>query len=104
MSHPLNLTIDLLLHRMEENGEFDHLPGAGKPLDHLSDPVTTVLDRLLAEAGAKPVPVVLNAEIAAIRARLAETTDAGARKAVMRELADKLTRYAMEIEAYNRYG
>jgi hypothetical protein len=102
MAHPLNLTIDLFLSRMEAQGEFDQLAGSGEPIADLDAPAPTVIDKLLAESEAKPVPVVLNIEIAAIRERLRAEHDPAARKAIMKELADRQTRLAIEIEAYNR--
>ncbi len=103
MAHPLNLTIEYLLRRKEAEGEFDHLPGSGEPIESLSEGAPSVFDRVLMEAGAKPVPVLLNIEIAAIRERLAAANDPQERKAIMKELADKQTRLAIEIEAYNKY-
>ncbi|WP_068114072.1 DUF1992 domain-containing protein [Tropicimonas marinistellae] len=104
MSHPLNLTLEMMFQRLEAQGEFDHLAGAGQPIGNLSEPAPSVLDRIMAEADVKPVPVLLKIEIAAIRQRLAAERDPGARKDILRELADMQTRLAVEIEAYNRFG
>jgi hypothetical protein len=103
MSHPLSLMIEHMLRQKESEGEFDNLPGSGRPIEGLSDRATSVHDRVLREAGAKPVPVLLNIEIAAIRDRLAAARDPQERKALMKELADKQTRLAIEIEAYSKY-
>ena len=102
MAHPLNLTIDLFLSRMEAKGEFDDLAGSGEPIPELDGPAPTVIDKLLAESDGKPVPVLLNMEIAAIRERLRAEHDPAQRLAIQKELADKQTRLAIEIEAYNR--
>ncbi|SNT34693.1 DUF1992 domain-containing protein [Tropicimonas sediminicola] len=102
MAHPLNLTIDLFLSRMEARGEFDDLSGSGEPIPDLEGPAPSVIDKLLAESDARPVPVLLNIEIAALRERLNGEHDPALRKDIMKELADKQTRLAIEIEAYNR--
>ena len=103
MYHPLNLTLDLYLKRMAENGEFDHLEGEGKPID-LSPEAPTVLDKLMMEADVKPVVVLLNQKQIEIRSRLATVHDPVKRKSVLRELADIQTRIAIEIEAHKRFG
>lgn len=102
MYHALKVTLDLYLARLAEQGEFEHLAGEGKPLD-LSQDAPTAIDKLLAEAGARPVPVLLKRDIQALREQIAATVNPAARHVLMRKLADTHTRLAIEIEAYNRY-
>jgi hypothetical protein len=102
MTHPLNLTLDLYLQRMAARGAFDHLDGEGAPLD-ISGDAPSVIDKLLREADAKPVPVLLSQEIAALRTQLAATEHIAERRVLQKTIADRQTRLAIEIEAYNRF-
>ena len=56
-------------------GEFDHLPGAGRPLDlqdePLVEPEQRMANRILRNAGVAPAEVLLRREIAELRAQLA---------------------------------
>ena len=98
MHHPLNLTLDLYLQRMSDRGAFDHLEGAGKPLD-LSQHAPSVLDKLMLESDVRPTVVVLIRQEVEIRKRLVEVRDPTIRKDILREIADVRTRIAIEIEA-----
>lgn len=104
MSHPLNLIIDRALNRAQKNGELDNLPGAGKPIENLHAPKDATLHRLMSESRVKPPAVVLTERIAASQARLKGLTDEQDRKAEMKVLADLQTRYAIEMEAWKRFG
>ncbi|NMG50598.1 DUF1992 domain-containing protein [Azoarcus communis] len=56
-------------------GEFEHLPGAGRPLvfddDPFLSPETRMMNRILKNAGCAPAEVGLRRELAALRAELA---------------------------------
>ncbi|MEX0285233.1 MAG: DUF1992 domain-containing protein [Paracoccaceae bacterium] len=104
MDHPLISLIDDIVAKAEKQGEFDNLPGAGKPLSDVSNPSDAVLDRMMKEAEAKPLAVVLTQEIAASKERLKHITDDSQRKAEMKVLADLEMRRSMEIEAMKRFG
>ena len=47
MHHPLSGLIDQIVQNAEKRGDFDNLPGAGKPLPHLDDPQNAVLNRMM---------------------------------------------------------
>ena len=70
-------------------GEFDHLPGAGRPLvfddDALLSPELRMANRILKNAGVTPPEIGLRREIAALRRRL-ETLDGEDRARARREL------------------
>lgn len=101
MDHPLIDLISQQIKEAEARGEFDNLPGAGKPLPPASsgDPL---LNRLAAEAAPASPIVVLRKDIQETRARLQRLTDPDARKSQMKILADLETRLGLEIEAAKR--
>lgn len=104
MDHPLISLIDQKIAEAEKQGQFDNLPGVGKPLEHLGDPKDALLDRMAKEADVKSPMVVLKEQIAASRTRLRGLTDQDARKAEMKILADLQMRLALEIETFKRFG
>ncbi len=106
MSHPLNSLIDLALHRAQESGAFDDLPGAGKPIPGLGDgqPKDAVVHRILKEAQVKPPAVLLQQQITAGWKHLKTLTDEEDRKAEMKKLSDLQMRLSIEQEAYRRFG
>ncbi|WP_375687641.1 DnaJ family domain-containing protein [Pseudooceanicola sp. LIPI14-2-Ac024] len=104
MSHPLNWIIDGYLKTAEENGAFDNLPGAGKPLPKREDPRDALLSHVSREHKIKPPIVVMREQIVASQARLKDLSDPDARKAEMKVLADLQMRLAMELEAFRRFG
>ena len=104
MSHPMMSLIDQIIQAAEKRGEFEDLPGAGKPLPEERNPADAVLNRLMTEHRAKPLVVTLKQDIAATRAHLAALTDPELRKAQMKVLADLELRLALEMEAIRRYG
>ncbi len=104
MSHPLNPAIEMALQAAEKANEFSDLPGAGKPLEFLSQPKDAVIDRIMKENQAKPLAVVLKKKVADLRKALQAETDETARKALMREIADQQLRLDLELEAMTKYG
>ncbi|PRY21793.1 uncharacterized protein DUF1992 [Aliiruegeria haliotis] len=103
INHPLNLTIDLYLQRMEKRGAFRELPGEGEPVE-LSKDTPSVINRMMAEADVKPAAVVLYRKQTDLRARLTACMDPAECKVIQRELADLQTRLAIELESLNRFG
>ena len=104
MDHPLISLIDQQIAKAEAEGQFDNLPGAGKPLDTSRDPHDALMDRMMQEAEAQSPLGVLGAQITEVKARLAGMPEGTARRAVMKELADLQMKRAMEIEAMRRFG
>ncbi|WP_116130800.1 hypothetical protein [Tropicimonas sp. IMCC34043] len=102
MNHPLNLTLDLYLQRMERDGVFDGLSGSGAPIEGLDGAAPDVLGRIMAEAHAKPLVVLLNQRQSALREQLGSLTDPEERRAVQKQIADVQTRIAIEIEAWRK--
>ena len=104
MSHPLNPAIEMALKAAEKAEDFKDLPGAGKPLEFLTTPKDAVIDRLMKESRAKPLAVQLKNRISELQTALKAETEAGARKALMKEIADQQLRLNLELEALRKYG
>lgn len=104
MSHPMNPAIEMAMKAAEDADEFKDLPGAGRPLEFLSNPRDAVIDRLLKENQAKPLAVQLKNKIAKLRETLRTEHDVGARKLLMKEIADQQLRLDLELEAMRKFG
>ncbi len=104
MHHPLSSLIDQIVQSAERRGDFDDLPGAGKPLPHLDNPQNAVLSRMMKEADAKSPVVILRQQILASQARLRALKDADARKDEMHHLSELQMKLAIEMEAFRKYG
>lgn len=80
-------------------GEFDNLPGAGRPLalddDSLVPPEVRIAYRILKNAGFVPPEVLERKEIAELEAQIAGVTDAVARKHALTKLALLRTRLGL---------
>ncbi|WP_375254567.1 DUF1992 domain-containing protein [Yoonia sp.] len=104
MNHPLSALIDQIVQNAEQRGDFDDLPGSGKPLTHLDDPQNAVLNRMMKKAEAKSPVVVLRNQILNSQEKLKTLTDPNERKAEMLRLSELHTKLAIEMEAFRKYG
>ncbi len=102
MDHPLIVLISAKIREAEARGEFDNLPGAGKPLPRVDNPKDAVIDRIIKEAGGVPEFVSLSKEMARLRAELIEEGDRDRRQALMQKIADLEPRLALAKDAYRR--
>jgi hypothetical protein len=104
MANLFSSIVERMVRKSMNEGDFDNLPNAGKPLklDHMAKDPT--MATLLKNYNAKPPAVILNQQIREGNAHLQTLTDEAERKAQMKVLADLQMRYAMQIEAYNKYG
>jgi hypothetical protein len=79
-----------------ERGEFDHLPGAGKPLSLEDDSMVPqelrAAYRILKNAGCLPPELELRKEIITLKSLLAAIEDEDGRRKKLRELEAKLLR------------
>ncbi|MHA7876863.1 DnaJ family domain-containing protein [Roseivivax sp.] len=87
-----------------EDGAFDNLPGAGRPIADLNtsdglDPVTRAGYRIMSEAGALPEELQLRNLLRDARAELARATDPEERARLGARVADLGLRHAMAQEA-----
>ena len=80
-----------------ERGEFDDLPGKGKPLDLSDDPMVPeelrVAYKLLKNSGYLPPELELHNEIVRLRGLIDAACDEGQRSARVKELNVKLLRF-----------
>ncbi|MDC0736739.1 DUF1992 domain-containing protein [Cognatishimia sp. SS12] len=100
MDHPL---IDLITQKIAEaeaRGEFDDLPGAGKPLPKVDDPENALLNRLVKESGGVPEFVSLSRELERLRSELRETGDRTARQKIMKEMSMMEAKIDIARKAY----
>lgn len=72
-------------------GEFDNLPGAGKPLDLSEDPFVTaeqrMVNKILKNAGLTPPEIGLRKRIVALRREIADQPEGPQRTNGRRQLA-----------------
>ncbi len=82
-----------------ERGEFDRLPGAGKPLSLDEDAMVPaelrVAYKMLKNAGCLPPEIELRKEIVTLRDLLRAVEDDGERKTAVRELNHKLLKLSL---------
>ncbi len=83
-------------------GEFDNLPGAGKPLqldEYFSTPEDVRIGfALLRNANCAPAEVELLNEIARLESAISAATDAATQLVLRRTLADRRTHLAVLLE------
>ncbi len=87
MDHPLIDLISAKIREAEARGEFDNLPGAGKPLPKVDDPENAVLNRILKENGSAPEFVTLSRELARLRAELRDADSKPDCKRIVTEMS-----------------
>src|SRR5215510_3919535 len=83
-------------------GEFDNLPGAGKPLN-LEEYFSTPEDlrmafSILKNANCAPAEVELLKEVARLQHAIAETSDPAAKQELQQTLTNRRTELAMALE------
>jgi len=102
MDHPLLDLINAKIREAEARGEFDNLPGAGKPIARVDDPENALLHRLAQEHGAVPEFVTLARELKALREELAETADRDRRREIIDKISLMDARIALSKQAWSR--
>ncbi len=102
MDHPLIDLITAKIKAAEDAGEFDNLPGAGKPLPTEDDPQNAYLNRVMRENDAVPEFVRLSKQLEALRSQLSEMSDRTMRSQLMSEIAELEPRLALAKEAWRR--
>jgi len=99
-------SIEAQIREAQARGDFDNLPGKGKPID-LSEYFSTpedvrVAQTLLKNAGMVPVEIDLLQEIAALKEALSITTDGAEVDRVRKVLKDKQLQFNLLIERRKR--
>ncbi|WP_163846810.1 DUF1992 domain-containing protein [Pseudooceanicola aestuarii] len=102
MDHPLIDLISAKVAEAQRRGDFDDLPGAGKPLPPCDDPENALLNRVMRENGATPEFVTLSRQLARLRAELAETGDRTRRHEILKEMSMMDARIDIARKAYSR--
>lgn len=100
MDHPLIELISARIREAEARGEFDNLPGAGKPLPPCDDPQNALLTRLVKESGGVPEFVSLSRELQRLRDELRETGDRTRRQDILKEMSMMEARIELARRAY----
>ena len=104
MDHPLIDLVNTRIEKAREEGEFDNLKGAGKPLPACDDPENALLNRLVKENGGVPEFVSLSRELEKLRAELRETGDRTRRRDIMTEMSMMEARIEIARKSYARGG
>lgn len=102
MDHPLIDLISAKIAEAERNGEFDNLPGAGKPLPPEDDPENALLKRVMRENGAVPPFVAMARELERLRVELRDTGDRTRRTDIMKEMSMMEARIAIARDQWRR--
>ena len=102
MDHPLMDLISAKIAEAERNGEFDNLPGAGKPLPPCEDPENALLHRIMKENKAEPEFVTLGRELKRLREELRETGDRTRRMDIMKNMSMLEARIDISRKAWAR--
>lgn len=93
--------IDAMMKRARENGDFDNLPGQGKPLDPAklkADPFAKVYgDGVMTPLGE------IQRDIDAARAKLSGVRDPDARRQLQETIAKLETKKAIEMETWKQF-
>jgi hypothetical protein len=93
-----------LIEEAVKNGEFDNLPGAGKPLPPLpeGDPFDVMMAQIMKRNGATPLEVQLKRSIADKAKAIQEMTDPKKKAAELQELSELRLRLNVALEGRRR--
>ena len=99
---PFSRVAEMRIREALAQGEFDNLPGAGKPLD-LEEYFSMREDlrmaySILKNASCAPVEVELLKEVARLQEQVAQARDASEKQALQRRLATRQTELAVLLE------
>jgi DnaJ-like protein len=103
---PFSRVAERRINEAMSRGEFENLPGAGKPLD-LEDYFNTPEDlrmafSILKNANCAPAEVEVLNEVARLERAVAETSDDAERSELSRTLASRRTELALMLERLKR--
>ena len=102
----LDKIVEELIKKAQERGEFDNLPGKGKPIDlsaYFEVPEEVrVAQSVLENAGFQSREVELLHEIAELRRILAAVTDENRKHALEKQIREKQLEFSLLIERQKR--
>ncbi|MEX0305068.1 MAG: DUF1992 domain-containing protein [Leisingera sp.] len=102
MDHPLIDLINARIEAAEQDGAFDNLTGAGKPLPKCEDPENELVNRLVRESGGVPEFVSLSRELQSLREELREAGDRSRRQEILKEMSMMDARIELARKAYTK--
>lgn len=98
--------VEALIREAQERGEFDNLPGKGKPVDLTSYFETPedirLAQSLLKNAGMLPPEVLLLKEIAELRQGLTAMTDENKNAEIRKKIQEKQMEFNLMMEKQKR--
>ena len=99
-------TVEALIKEAQARGEFDNLPGKGKPIDlteYFNSPEDVrVAQAMLKNAGMVPVEIELLQEIAALKEVLAATSSQAEKEKIRKSVKDKQLQFSLFMERHKR--
>jgi len=94
--------VDAIIREAMARGEFDNLPGKGRPIDltaYFDSPEEVRMAyALLKSAGIMPEEIELLKEIGILKEKLEQTTDATARMRLQKGIEDKRLKFNLMME------
>jgi len=94
--------VETLIKEAQARGEFDDLPGKGKPIDlteYFNTPEDVrVAQSMLKNAGMVPVEIDLMQDIVALKEALAATTDESEKHKIQKSLIEKQLQFNLLLE------
>lgn len=100
MDHPLIDLINQKIREAEQEGAFDNLEGAGKPLPQVDDPENALINRLIKENGGVPEFVSLSRELERLRQELRDADDRTRRQDILKEMSMMEAKIALARKNY----
>ena len=98
--------VEALIKEAQERGEFDNLPGKGKPIDlstYFETPEDVrVAQSVLKNAGIASPAVQLLKEIAALKQLLGKTPDEKKKQEIHKQIRDKQIEFDLMLERQRR--
>ena len=105
---PFSHLAELRIREAMEQGKFDNLPGAGKPLDfeeYFAVPEDMRMAySILKSANCPPAEVQMLKEVASLKEEIAATADAPKRRKLQLVLAYRQAEVALRLERNRRLG